>query len=520
MAEILIGNGTVVTLGEVNRVLPGGAVLVRDGVVAEIADSARAAVVAAGASQAGASRSAHPDSGGVPPVGPASTREYVDAEGMIIMPGLLCAHTHFYGAFARGMSIPGEPPKNFLEILERLWWRLDKLLTLEDIRASAETFLVDAIRSGTTCVIDHHASPNAVDGSLDVIADAVERAGIRACLAYEVSDRDGPAVMRAGMRENERFIRAHLPSFPEKEGGNMDTKVASVSPPGSIAPPGRHTSLTTVSPFPLREGGRGVRLAGSFGLHASFTLSTGTLEACAAVGEALGVGFHIHVAEDRVDEDDSLAQYGVRTVERLAQARILGPRTIAAHCVHVDSDEIRRLAATHASAVHNARSNMNNAVGVAPVVELDAAGVPVGLGNDGFSMNMFQEIKTAYLMPKLAQRDPRVMGADTLVELAFTRNAQIAQAVFAPFTPDMPQLGTLAPGAAADLILLDYAPPTPLTAENFPWHLVFGMDGTHVHSMMVAGRWLMRNRQVLTLDEERIAAESRRLAEALWQRME
>src|SRR6266550_4560956 len=183
MSGTLIGNGTVVTLGSSNQLIEQGAVLVQGSRIAAIGSDE-------------ALRRQYPDA------------QYVDANGGLIMPGFLCTHTHFYGAFARGMAIPGEPPRNFLEILERLWWRLDKLLTLGDTRASAEVFMVDAIRHGTTCVVDHHASPNAIDGSLDIIADAVERAGIRACLAYEVSDRDGPFVIEAGIRENERFIRA------------------------------------------------------------------------------------------------------------------------------------------------------------------------------------------------------------------------------------------------------------------------------------------------------------------------
>src|SRR5438874_7416824 len=183
MSGTLIGNGTVVTPGTENKLIEQGAVLVRGNGIAAIDSDTML-------------RQQNPDA------------DYVNANGGLIMPGFLCAHTHFYGAFARGMAIPGEPPRNFPEILERLWWRLDKLLTLEDIRASAEIFMADAIRHGTTCVVDHHASPNAVDGSLDVIADVVEQAGMRACLAYEVSDRDGPAVIDAGIRENERFIRA------------------------------------------------------------------------------------------------------------------------------------------------------------------------------------------------------------------------------------------------------------------------------------------------------------------------
>src|SRR5229473_503244 len=183
MSNMLIGNGTIVTLGSDNQLIERGAILLQGERIAAIGSDSEL-------------RQQHPGA------------QYIDANGGLIMPGFLCAHTHFYGAFARGMAFPGEAPRNFIEILERLWWRLDKLLTLEDTRASAEIFMADAIRHGTTCVVDHHASPNAVEGSLDVIAGAVERAGMRTCLAYEVSDRDGPAVIEAGIRENERFIRA------------------------------------------------------------------------------------------------------------------------------------------------------------------------------------------------------------------------------------------------------------------------------------------------------------------------
>ena len=459
MPDILIGNGTVVTLGPNNQVFEHGALLVHNDRIAAIgADSEL--------------RQQYPDA------------DYVDANGGLIMPGFLCAHTHFYGAFARGMAIPGAPPRTFLEILEKLWWRLDKLLTLEDTRASADVFLADAIRHGTTCVVDHHASPNAVDGSLDIIADAVAQAGIRACLAYEVSDRDGPQVIDAGIRENERFIRAL-----------RDERTGAIN-------------------RPLREG----MIAASYGLHASFTLSSATLERCAAGGADLGVGFHVHVAEDISDENDSMARYGVRTVDRLEAARILGPHSIAAHCVHVDGGEIGRLAATHSNSVHNPRSNMNNAVGRAPVEDMLQAGVNVGLGNDGFIMNMMQEMKAAYLLHKFALADPRVMPADLVLDIAFRRNAQIMAAVFSPFCNDFPRVGELSVGAAADLVLLDYYPPTPMSADNFPWHLIFGLDVQHVNSTMAAGRWLMRNRQLLTLDEERIHTRACELSQALWKK--
>jgi putative selenium metabolism protein SsnA len=456
MADTLIGNGTVVTLNAENQFFEKGAVVVRERRIEAVGVESDL-------------RAQYP------------TARFVDARGGLIMPGFLCTHTHFYGAFARGMAIPGEPPRNFPQILQQLWWRLDKALTPEDIAASAEIFLVDAIRHGTTCVIDHHASPNAVDGSLDIIAGAVATSGLRACLAYEVSDRDGPAVIEAGIRENERFIRALRSEFKT-----------------------------------LAEEGL---LAASYGLHASFTLSPETLERCAASGSELGVGFHIHVAEDVSDEDDSLAKYSKRVVERLLNEHILGPHSIAAHCVHVQSGEIVTLAQTRTNSVHNPRSNMNNAVGRAPVEEMLAAGVNVGLGNDGFSMNMMQEMKAAYLMHKLVAGDPRVMPGDLVLNMAFARNARIVEAVFSPFVTDFARVGELSPGAAADLVLLDYYPPTPLSGGNFPWHLLFGIDAQHVNSTMVAGRWLMRDRQVLEMDEERIHARARELADALWKRI-
>ena len=454
MSDILIGNGTVVTGGEHNELIEHGAVLVRGDRVADIGSDVALLQQYPGA-------------------------HYIDASGGVIMPGFLCTHTHFYSAFARGMAIPGEQPRNFPEILERLWWRLDKLLTLQDIRASADVYMADAIRHGVTCVVDHHASPNAIEGSLDVIADSVEQAGIRACLAYEVSDRDGLDVIVGGIRENERFMHV------------------------------------------LRAGRRQQAEAGmisaSFGLHASFTLSPATLERCAAVGAGMGVGFHIHVAEDISDENDCATRYQQRVVERLAH--ILGPRSIAAHCVHVNSGEIGRLAETRTHSVHNARSNMNNAVGRAPVEKMLGAGVNVGLGNDGFSMNMLQEMKTAYLLHKFALADPRAMPGDLVFDMAFQNNARIIDAVFRPFSRDFPRVGALSVGAAADLVLLDYQPPTPMDDGNFPWHLIFGMEGHHVNSTMAAGRWLMRNRQLLTIDEVRIHARARELSQALWKRM-
>ena len=459
---MLITHARLAALGPEAWLIEDGALLIEDDYIAEIGTTAELTA-------------RHP------------REERWDADGQLVMPAAICGHTHFYGAFARGMAIPGEPPTNFPQILERLWWRLDKTLTLEDVRYSALVCLVDAVRHGTTTLIDHHASPNAIEGSLDTIAEAVQQAGLRACLCYEVTDRDGPERAQAGIAENVRFANA-LPS-------------------------------------PL--------LSASFGLHASLTLSDETLADCVAAATSLssppmggaegaspplggieGGGFHIHVAEDVADQQDSLQRSGKRVVHRLHEAGVLGPRTIAVHCVHVDEGEMAVLAETGTWVTHQPRSNMNNGVGVASVEEMLQAGINVSLGNDGFSNNMFAEMKAAYLVHKLAQRDPRAMGGDLVMRLAYDNNARLARV----FWPDL-RLAELAPGAAADLVFLDYHPTTPLTAGNLPWHLLFGVEASAITATVCAGRVLMRDRQLLTLDEETITARSRELAAQAWQRL-
>jgi len=392
----------------------------------------------------------------------------LDARGQYALPGGICAHTHFYGAFARGMAIPGSPPAAFPEILSRLWWPLDRSLDAESIRYSVLPCLVDAIRYGTTTLFDHHASPNAVDGSLDIIEDAVEEAGLRAVLCYEVTDRDGAQRMKAGITENLRFLKKQ----------------------------------------------KSPRVAAMFGLHASLTLSAASLDACREAAPS-DTGFHIHAAEHAVDEDDSLAKSGLRVAERLNRHGILGSRSIAAHGVHFDAREIEVMRDTRAWLSHQPRSNMNNGVGVAAIESMLKAGVRVCLGNDGFSNAMWEEWKAAYLVHKASHLDPRRMGGDDLARIAIYNNGELADEYFPGQV-----IGRLRAGAAADIILVDYHPHTPLTAANAPWHIVFGFQPGMVTTTLVGGRLLMKDRQLLTLDEERIAARAREIAPRVWRRYE
>jgi len=393
----------------------------------------------------------------------------LDANGQYVMPGNICAHTHFYGAFARGMAIPGEAPSKFIEILRKLWWPLDMALDADAVMYSALVCLLDAIRHGTTTLFDHHASPNFIDGSLDVIANAVERSGLRAVLSYEVTDRNGSKGAEAGIRENVRFIKSKM------------------SHPNSM-------------------------IQAAFGLHAPLTLSDKTLEACREA-KPEGTGFHLHVAESKDDTASVLKKAHTLPIDWLNRYDILGPKTIIAHGVHLSESELDQLAETGTWVTHQPRSNMNNAVGVAQVESMLDKGIRVGLGNDGFSNAMWEEWKTTYLVHKLVHQDPRWMNGDTVVDIAIYNNSALANTYFSEAA-----VGVLEPGAYADLIFVDYNPFTPMNAGNLPWHIVFGFHESMVTTTIAAGQILMRDRKILSLDEDAITHKALELAPQVWER--
>lgn len=443
---MIITNGRIVTWGVPNEILEGESLLIQDGLIQDIGQEQKL-------------KSAHPD------------EDVLDAQGQLVMPGLICAHTHFYGAFSRGMAVPGEPARNFQEILANLWWKLDKALDEDGVKYSALALLADATRYGCTTLFDHHASPNCIDGSLDIEADAVAESGLRASLCYEVTDRDGEERALAGIRENSRFISG--------------IKAGSYSP----------------------------MLKAHFGLHASLTVSDQTLEKC--VDENNGrVGFHSHAAEGIVDQEDSLTRYGKRVVERFADAGVLGKETILAHGVHLTPNEIDLLAQSGTWLSHQPRSNMNNAVGVAPVEDMLKQGVNVCLGNDGFSNAMWQEWFFAYLIQKDQQADPRAMNGYDVIKIAGENNSRLATQTWGGL-----RIGKIEKGAAADIILVDYHPITPMHAGNLPWHILFGFRDGMVTSTIAGGRLVMKDRKLLLLDEAEIASKSREAASRCWNRV-
>ncbi|MCX6357982.1 MAG: putative aminohydrolase SsnA [Candidatus Aureabacteria bacterium] len=442
--KMLIGNGIVITLGEKNKVIHNGAVLVRDGVITEIGATAPLRRKARGAA-------------------------FINAKGGVIMPGMINAHTHLYSTFARGLSPKQPPAANFVEILERLWWPLDRALNRDDIAYSALVPLIDCIRSGTTTIIDHHESQGCQKGCLDPIEGALRQTGVRGCLCLGVSDRYGKG--RAGVEENVRFVK------------KMNAAHA------------RGDDLVSAM----------------FGLHALFTVNETTLKESVAAAEELGVGIHVHVAEDRSDQLVNQKKFGKSVVRRLAKAGALGPLSLAVHCVYVNGAEMEMLAETGTPVVHNPQSNMNNAVGVAPVIEMLRKEILVGLGTDGMTANMRDEVRVANILHKLARRDPRVFFAESC-QLLLQHNPMIAGMYF-----NRP-LGVLRKGAYADIIILEYDPPTPLTEATFLGHFLFGLCGARVNTTIVNGRVLMRDGELLTVDEKKISAKARRLAQAFWKR--
>lgn len=396
----------------------------------------------------------------------------IDGAGKLAIPGLINAHTHFYSALARGMAVSGFAPSSFAEILEQLWWRLDKALDPDSVRTSALVGAMEAARCGVTTVIDHHASPNAIPGSLDTMRDVVCRqVGLRGVFCYELTDRDGPERRDQGIEENARF-------FEETPADDTMT-------------------------------------AAQFGLHAAFTLSD---ESLAQVAERLpdGAGVHVHVAEGPEDEEQSMSAFGERVIDRLDRFGLLRPTSILAHCLHLDDAEKDKIRDRGSIIVHNPRSNMNNAVGLFDLDGYLGRDVLAGLGTDGLGCNMLGELFTAGILQKHSRGEPLAGDFGQLDKLLFRSNPSIAERLLGV------RVGRIEAGEPADIALIDYMPPTPLGADNILGHLLFGMavHSLRVSDVFVAGRPILRGGGFVEIDEEAEYAHAREAAASLWDRIE
>lgn len=405
--------------------------------------------------------------------------EILDLRGRIVMAGMVCAHTHLYSALARGMPAPSRVPANFREILELIWWRLDRELDEETIYWSALVGALDAARAGTTCLFDHHSSPSHIAGSLQIVREAIGKVGLRGVLCYEVTDRGDRQQRDQGLHENRAFLDwvGHEPGAGQT---HRDQETSADR---------QHATL----------------FRGMAGAHASFTLMDGSLEALSELMRQYGVGLHIHVAEDRCDVESTHRDYGLGIVERLARHGALNAQTILAHGIHLEDHEIEIARDDGVWFAHNPRSNMNNRVGYAPVTKF---GERLVLGTDGIGADMFEEACFGFFKARDGHSE---LGADRWLRV-LAANQRMASEAFGI------ELGTLGPGSAADLIVLDYQSPTPLTAENLAWHLVFGLNSASVESVMVGGKFVIKDRRS-ALDVQDVYGRARKAAQKLWARL-
>ena len=437
---LLVTNGRLITRDAAQPYFEDGAVVIDGTTIAAVGEAA-------------ALKARYPDA------------EVVDAKGGVIMPGLINAHTHIYSGLARGLAIAGNTPTNFLEVLEGTWWNIDRHLTLDGTRASAYATVLDCIRDGVTTIFDHHASFAEIPGSLFAIKDVCKELGIRACLCYEVSERDGEEKCRESIAENAEFAR-----WAAKEKDPM--------------------------------------IAAMFGGHALFTISDKTFEEMVKANDGL-TGFHIHVAEGMNDVYDSLRNYGCRPINRLLYNGLLGDRTVLGHCIHVSPAEMDIIKETGTMVVNNPESNMGNAVGCAPVLQMMRKGILVGMGTDAYTHDMLESLKVFLTIQRHNAALPNVAWCEG-TQMLFENNAAIAAKYF-------PQpVGVLKEGAAADVIVMDYKPFTPFSDENIDGHMLFGMMGKNCRTTIINGKVLYKDREFVGIDEERINAWTMEQSKKLW----
>ena len=437
---LLIGNGMLITRDEKNPWFQDGAVVIEGDTIKEAGDY-------------GELKKKYPDA------------EFVDAHGGVIMPGLINAHTHIYSGLARGLSIDGNDPTNFLEILEGMWWAIDRKLDIDKTKASAYATVLDCIRDGVTTIFDHHASFGEIPGSLFAIKDVCKEIGIRSCLCYEVSERDGEEKTDQGIKENADFAK-----WAKEENDSM--------------------------------------IKAMFGGHALFTISDKTFEKMVKANDGM-TGFHIHVAEGMNDVYDSLRNYGCRPVNRLLYNGILGEKTLLGHCIHVSPAEMDIIRETGTMTVNNPESNMGNAVGCAPVLQMMKKGITVGMGTDAYTHDMLESLKVFLIIQRHNAALPNVAWGEG-VKMLFENNAAIAGKYFGR------TLGVIKEGAAADIIIMDYKPFTPFSNENIDGHMIFGMMGKNCRTTIINGKVLYKDREFVGIDEEKINAWTMEQSKELW----
>lgn len=449
---ILIGNGPVITRDDRKPFIPCGAVLIKDNQIIDIGPwlSMKEKYSSRG------------EEGGTPDI------EVMDIEGKLLMPGLINAHHHIYSAYARGLILPEPSPETFMDILENVWWKIDRHLALKHTYYSGIATYIESIQNGVTTVVDHHASYKEVTGSLNKLAESAQKVGIRTCLAYEVSDRDGHSKMKEAVKENLSFLSGL------QDGNHMIT--------------------------------------GLVGLHASFTLSDDSLNYIKKENH-LDHGYHVHIGESITDETHCQSTYDCSVVERLYKHKILGENTLAGHCIHVSDKDLALLKESQTKVIYNPESNMANGVGSPDILKMIDQGILVGLGTDGYTCDMLESVKVANILQKHHhQKGDR--GFVEAADILFKNNAKIVSHLIGQ------TVGTIKKGALADLVVMNYNPTTPLNETNYNGHILFGMQGAMADTTIVNGQVIYKNREFVNLEHKQLLSDSRQAAEDFWRELQ
>ncbi|WP_263079018.1 putative aminohydrolase SsnA [Endozoicomonas sp. Mp262] len=402
-------------------------------------------------------------------IDPSKAARIIDASHCLVMPGMVCSHNHFYSGLSRGVMADIKPCPDFVSTLKNLWWRLDRAIDEEVLYYSGLICSLEAIKSGCTSVIDHHASPSYIKGSLSTLRNAFLKAGLRGMTCFETTDRNGGIKeLEAGVQENIEF--AHLVSSAREKGDE---------------------------PYLVEA---------HMGAHAPFTVSNDGLGLLSDAVRETGRGLHIHVAEDKYDASWSRHHYDQELIERLDSFDLINHKTLIGHGTYLSDSDIELLNSKDAFLVHNSRSNMNNHVGYN---ERLTSYKNVAIGTDGIGSDMFEELKFAFFKHRDAGGS---LWPDSFVNFLDNGNRLLERNFGGHF-------GRLETGYQADLVIYDYNSPTPLQAENLPGHMTFGMNSGGVRTVIIDGSIVYEDGHY-PFDVSAVYAEARKVARRLWTGMD